>query len=168
MMWIYFHLSYIRHCTYTWMWIYLTFWLWGIPDEGYSRNALSVLIWVMSTNTDGRLNWCTKIQGLWFIYVWNWRSVGESTGARGTKLSPPPLLTFLFTYLFSIKFLYFFIISSFFPYFNLFVSIFIQSYASTKPIYCWHLWEKCELDFQKWEKCEQMPPMRSYLIVGIW
>jgi hypothetical protein len=81
---------------------------------------------------------------------------------------PPPLLTFLFTYLFSIKFLYFFIISSFFPYFNLFVSIFIQSYASTKPIYCWHLWEKCELDFQKWEKCEQMPPMRSYLIVGIW
>ena len=31
------------------------------------------------------------------------------------------------TYLFSIKYLYFFIISSLFPYFNLFVSIFIQS-----------------------------------------
>jgi hypothetical protein len=37
---------------------------------------------------------------------------------------------FLFTNLFSIKFLYFFIISSLFPYFNLFVSIFIQSYGA--------------------------------------
>ena len=37
---------------------------------------------------------------------------------------------FLFTNLFSIKFLYFFIISSLFPYFNLFVSIFIQSYVN--------------------------------------
>ena len=37
---------------------------------------------------------------------------------------------FLFTNLFSIKFLYFFIISSLFPYFNLFVSILIQSYAN--------------------------------------
>jgi hypothetical protein len=39
---------------------------------------------------------------------------------------------FLFTNLFSIKFLYFFIISALFPYFNLFVSIFIQSYANIK------------------------------------
>ena len=39
---------------------------------------------------------------------------------------------FLFTNLFSIKFLYFFIISSLFPYFNLFVSIFIQSYVNIK------------------------------------
>ena len=37
---------------------------------------------------------------------------------------------FLFTNLFSITFLYFFIISSLFPYFNLFVSIFIQSYIN--------------------------------------
>jgi hypothetical protein len=37
----------------------------------------------------------------------------------------PPFLDFLFTYLFAIKCLYFFIISSPFPYFNLFVSIFI-------------------------------------------
>ena len=40
----------------------------------------------------------------------------------------PFFSNFLFTNLFSIKFLYFFIISSLFPYFNLFVSIFIQSY----------------------------------------
>jgi hypothetical protein len=44
--------------------------------------------------------------------------------------SPPAPFNFLFTYLFSIKFLYFFIISSLFPYFNLFVSIFIQSYVN--------------------------------------
>ena len=43
--------------------------------------------------------------------------------------SPPPF-NFLLTYLFSIKFLYFFIISFLFPYFNLFVSIFIQSYVN--------------------------------------
>ena len=56
-------------------------------------------------------------------------SIG-STGARGTD--HPPFLNFLFTNLFSIKFLYFFIISSLFPYFNLFVSIFIQSYVNIK------------------------------------
>jgi hypothetical protein len=44
----------------------------------------------------------------------------------------PLFSNFLFTNLFSIKFLYFFIISSLFPYFNLFVSIFIQSYANIK------------------------------------
>ena len=47
-------------------------------------------------------------------------------------LPPPFLSNFLFTNLFSIKFLYFFIISSLFPHFNLFVSIFIQSYANIK------------------------------------
>jgi hypothetical protein len=52
------------------------------------------------------------------------------TGTRGTD--HPPFSNFLFTNLFSIKFLYFFIISSLFPYFNLFVSIFIQSYVNTK------------------------------------
>ena len=48
---------------------------------------------------------------------------------------PPPFFfsNFLFTNLFSIKYLYFFIISSLFPYFNLFVSIiFIQSYVNIK------------------------------------
>ena len=45
---------------------------------------------------------------------------------------PPPFSNFLFTNLFSIKFLYFFIISSLFPYFNLFLSIFIQSYVNIK------------------------------------
>jgi hypothetical protein len=52
------------------------------------------------------------------------------TGTRGTD--HPPFSNFLFTNLFSIKFLYFFIISSLFPYFNLFVSIFIQSYINIK------------------------------------
>ena len=42
----------------------------------------------------------------------------------------PLFSNFLFTNLFSIKFLYFFIISSLLPYFNLFVSIFIQSYVN--------------------------------------
>ena len=45
---------------------------------------------------------------------------------------PPPFSNFLFANLFSITFLYFFIISSLFPYFNLFVSIFIQSYVNIK------------------------------------
>ena len=53
-----------------------------------------------------------------------------ATGARGKD--HPPFSNFLFTNLFSIKFLYFFIISSLFPNFNLFVSIFIQSYANIK------------------------------------
>ena len=53
-----------------------------------------------------------------------------NTGARGTDHHP--FSNFLFTNLFSIKFLYFFIISSLFPYFNLFVSIFIQSYVNIK------------------------------------
>jgi len=56
----------------------------------------------------------------------------ETTVARGTDLQPPPLFSnFLFTNLFSIKFLYFFIISSLFPYSNLFVSISIQSYVNS-------------------------------------
>ena len=44
--------------------------------------------------------------------------------------APPFFSNFLFTNLFSLKFLYFFIISSLFPCFNLFVSIFIQSYVN--------------------------------------
>jgi hypothetical protein len=47
-------------------------------------------------------------------------------------LTTPLFSNFLFTNLFSIKFLYFFIISTLFPYFNLFVSIFIQSYVIIK------------------------------------
>jgi hypothetical protein len=47
-------------------------------------------------------------------------------------LTAPLFSNFLLTNLFSIKFLYFFIISSLFPYFNLFVSIFVQSYANIK------------------------------------
>ena len=47
-------------------------------------------------------------------------------------LTTPLFSNFLFTNLFSIKFLYFFINSSLFPYFNLFVSIFIQYYVNIK------------------------------------
>jgi hypothetical protein len=44
---------------------------------------------------------------------------------------PPFFFYFLFTYLFSIEFLYFFIISTLFPHFNLFMSIYIQSYVNS-------------------------------------
>ena len=46
-----------------------------------------------------------------------------------------PFFNFLFSYLFSIKFRYSLIISSLFPYFNLFVSIFIQSYLTLTATY---------------------------------
>ena len=59
-------------------------------------------------------------------------SLLQHTNTRGTDHSPPPFSNFLFTNLFSITFLYFFIVSTLFPYFNLFVSIFIQSYANIK------------------------------------
>jgi hypothetical protein len=53
--------------------------------------------------------------------------------ARALVARTTPLFSnFLFTNLFSIKYLYFFIISFFFPYFNLSVSIFIQSYVNIK------------------------------------
>ena len=44
----------------------------------------------------------------------------------------PLFLTFCLQIYFPMKFLYFFIISSLFPYFNLFVSIFIQYYVNIK------------------------------------
>jgi hypothetical protein len=67
-----------------------------------------------------------------------------------------PVSNFLFTNLFSIKFLYFFIISSFFPYFNLFVSIFIQSYVYIKiacvdPIWC-NLMLTCIRLYEYWHE----------------
>ena len=60
------------------------------------------------------------------------RHVWLNAQALVARNYPPPFFfNFLFTYLFSIKFLYIFIISSRFPYFNLFVSIFIQSYVNS-------------------------------------
>ena len=56
-----------------------------------------------------------------------------STGARGTELPPPPFSNFPVTCLFKKKI---FIISSVFPLFNLFVSIFIQSYANSVDRIC--------------------------------
>ena len=61
-------------------------------------------------------------------YALPFKVISQALVARTT----PPFSNFLFTNLFSRKFLYFFIISSLFPYFNLFVSIFIQSYVNIK------------------------------------
>jgi hypothetical protein len=72
-------------------------------------------------------NWLNKLS-IYLILYPELISVERGTGARGTPL----FSNFLFTNLFSIKFLHFFIISSLFPYFNLFVSIFIQSYVNIK------------------------------------
>jgi hypothetical protein len=60
-----------------------------------------------------------------------WYTLYNKPQALVARTRPPFFLT-LSTNLFSIKFLYFFIISSLFPYFNLFVSIFIQSYVNIK------------------------------------
>ena len=62
-----------------------------------------------------------KFESCIFVYV-------VITGARGTD--HPPFSNFLFTNLFSIKKKLF--LSSLFSYFNLFVSIFIQSYVKIK------------------------------------
>ena len=62
--------------------------------------------------------------------------VSQALVARNSP--PPPFFSnFLFTDLFSIKFLYFFISSSLFPYFNLLVSIFIQSYVNSSLHVTW-------------------------------
>ena len=60
-----------------------------------------------------------------YTCVYDDASVGRTSGALSTEL-PPPVLTFSL----HIYFHYFFFVnSSLFPYFNLFVSIFIQTYA---------------------------------------
>ena len=62
-----------------------------------------------------------------------WKKSLNNNGSQALVARTTPLFSnFLFTNLFSIKFLYFFIISSLFPYFNLFVSIFIQSHVNIK------------------------------------
>ena len=66
--------------------------------------------------------------------------LNRATGAHDTEL-PPPFFNFLFTYLFSIKFLYFFIISSRFPYFNLFVLISIQSYVNSTYMFRFYIYQ---------------------------
>jgi hypothetical protein len=54
------------------------------------------------------------------------------------------VINFMFANLFSITFLYFFTISSLFSYFNLFLSIFIQSYGYTTTFYWWRKPEEPE------------------------
>ena len=65
--------------------------------------------------------WTCRNMTSWYINI----IYDPITSTRCTEL-PPPFFSFCFTYLFSIKFLYFFIISSLFPYFNLFVSLFLS------------------------------------------
>ena len=61
-----------------------------------------------------------------------WMHLSDEHHRRSRHGPPPPLQpSAKNTNLLSIKFLYFFIISSLFPYFNLFVSIFIQSYVNS-------------------------------------
>ena len=72
---------------------------------------------LISTHNPRNCSICTSLYEL-LIKLYTQALVARTT----------PLFTnFLFTNLFSIKKNYFFIISSLFPYFNLFVSIFIQS-----------------------------------------
>ena len=75
---------------------------------------------VVLSRQDGRHSAVALLLKAALIQVSDYRLLGASGS------------NFLFTNLFSIKFLYFFIISSLFPYFNLFVSIFIQSYVNIK------------------------------------
>ena len=84
-----------------------------------------------SVYSNGKLRWAdTRVPSHRIVSVTGVTQGKLITGARGTD--HPPFSNFLFTNLFSIKFLYFFIISSLFPYFNLFVSMFIQSYVNIK------------------------------------
>ena len=77
---------------------------------------------LISTHNPRNCSICTSLYEL-LIKLYTQALVARTT----------PLFTnFLFTNLFSIKNNYFFIISSLFPYFNLFVSIFIQSYVNIK------------------------------------
>ena len=54
------------------------------------------------------------------------------TGARGMDLPPPFFLTFCLQIYFQQNFFISLLFHLFFPYFNLFVSIFIQSYVNIK------------------------------------
>ena len=74
----------------------------------------------------------TRYQEPWPFYLVDIYILPERYYRRSWHGPPPLFFNFLFTNLFSIKFIYFFIISSLFPYFNLFVSIFIQSYVNIK------------------------------------
>ena len=103
-----------------------------------------VHIWYPSCQVKGEENWFNwKRVNMPNIYeiAKNWHkgnaffsdTLGKNTDAHDTELhTPHPFFNFLFTYLFSIKFLYFLIISSLlFLYFSLFVSLFIQSYVNS-------------------------------------
>ena len=65
-------------------------------------------------------NMCNNVYVIYKCIQENIKFV-KTTGTRGTDLPPPFFSNFLFTDLFSIKFLYFFIISYLFPYFNLII-----------------------------------------------
>ena len=74
------------------------------------------------------INTIALIHGHSLCIEWNRFTLGSQALVARTT----PSSNFLLTNLFSIKFLYYFIISPLFPYFNLFVSIFMQSYVDIK------------------------------------
>ena len=75
----------------------------------------------------------TLLQFFTFHFIANRFS---SSVHRRSWHGPPPFSNFLFTNLFSIKFLYFFIISSLFPYFNLFVDQYSYNLMLTSNCMC--------------------------------
>jgi hypothetical protein len=87
-----------------------------------------------------KISWCIPKRNvhrkLYRCYVSRLKKAFDMINPQALVVRTTPLFSnFLFTNLFSLKFLYFFIISSLFSYFNLFVSIFIQSYVNIK----WHI-----------------------------
>ena len=64
----------------------------------------------------------------WYINILKWKFTTQTQVLVERNYIPHTSFYFLFT--FSVKFLYFFISSSLFPYFNLFMSIFIQLYIN--------------------------------------
>ena len=88
----------------------------------HTFERVRVMMFNATFNNISVISWCRSV-----LLV-------KETGELGENHRPatPLFSNFLFTNLFSITFLYFFINSSLFPYFNLFVSIFIQSYVNIK------------------------------------
>jgi hypothetical protein len=80
----------------------------------HTFERVRVMMFNATFNNISVISWCRSV-----LLV-------KETGELGENHRPatPLFSNFLFTNLFSITFLYFFIISSLFPYFNLFVSIF--------------------------------------------
>jgi hypothetical protein len=101
--------------------------IWKTWKKGKSNSDKIWTIWKKSRLNSENIWKIQKKRKLKCEMIWK---ISQALVAR--TYHPTFFSNFLFTNLFSIKFLYFFIISSPFPYFNLFVSIFIQSYVNIK------------------------------------